>query len=146
LRRGLCRQVQGSRRATPAVLRAHGHPVRSIPKPAACSSSVRPHLALMTMLPTATPPAPLARAATARSELSVIAGLLPFLRPYVGRIALALALIFAAKLANLGVPLILKHLVDGLNVEPSLLLLPVGLLLAYGGARIATTLFTELRQ
>jgi len=92
------------------------------------------------------PPAPVARAATARSELSVITGLLPFLKPYLGRIALALGLIFAAKFANLGVPLILKHLVDGLNVQPSLLLLPVGLLLAYGGARIATTLFTELRQ
>jgi ATP-binding cassette, subfamily B, heavy metal transporter len=92
------------------------------------------------------PPVPVARAASARSELSVIAGLLPFLKPYLGRIALALGLIFAAKFANLGVPLILKHLVDGLNVQPSLLLLPVGLLLAYGGARIATTLFTELRQ
>jgi ATP-binding cassette subfamily B protein len=33
-----------------------------------------------------------------------------------------------------------------LNVEPSLLLLPVGLLLAYGAARIGVTLFNELRQ
>ena len=100
----------------------------------------------MQSIPPPTPPTPVARPTHARSEIGVIASLLPFLKPYVGRIALALGLIFAAKLANLGVPLILKHLVDGLNVEPSLLLLPVGLLLAYGGARIATTLFTELRQ
>ncbi len=91
-------------------------------------------------------PVPVARDASVRGDLGVIASLLPFLRPYLGRIALALALIVAAKLTNLGVPLVLKHIVDGLNVEPSLMLLPVGLLLAYGAARIGTTLFTELRQ
>ncbi|QEY61987.1 ABC transporter ATP-binding protein/permease [Metapseudomonas lalkuanensis] len=90
--------------------------------------------------------APLARKAGSRGDAAVIATLLPYLRPYVGRIALALGLIVAAKLANLYVPIALKQIVDQLNVEPSLLMLPVALLLAYGASRIGVTLFTELRQ
>jgi len=90
--------------------------------------------------------APLVRRAGARSDLGVMAELLPYLRPYAGRISAALLLIIAAKLANLLVPVALKGIVDRLNVEPGLLVLPVALLLAYGGARIGVTLFTELRQ
>ena len=45
--------------------------------------------------------APIARKAGSRGDAAVIATLLPYLRPYVGRIALALGLIVAAKLANL---------------------------------------------
>ncbi|MHB8912917.1 MAG: ABCB family ABC transporter ATP-binding protein/permease [Lysobacter sp.] len=90
--------------------------------------------------------APVARAASARSEWQVLRELLPFLQPFIGRIALALALVIAGKLANLTVPLVLKRLVDGLNVAPTLLVLPVALLLAYGVSRLSVTLFTELRQ
>ncbi|MGH8222103.1 MAG: ABC transporter transmembrane domain-containing protein, partial [Woeseiaceae bacterium] len=89
---------------------------------------------------------PVARAAAARGDLNVIRELLPYLRSYVGRIGLAMLLILVAKLANLAVPFALKGIVDQLNVEPSLLMLPVALLLAYGAARIGVTLFTELRQ
>ena len=89
---------------------------------------------------------PVSRATTARSDWSVTAEFLPWLRPYVGRIALALALILAAKLVNLCVPIALKHLVDNLNLAPNLLVLPVALLLAYGASRIGVTVFTELRQ
>ena len=80
-----------------------------------------------------------------RSIGAILRELVPFLRPYLGRILLALACLVAAKLANLGVPMILKGLVDGLDVEPSLLMLPVGLLLAYGASRLSVTMFTELR-
>ncbi|AOE84313.1 ABCB family ABC transporter ATP-binding protein/permease [Pseudomonas sp. TCU-HL1] len=90
--------------------------------------------------------APIARKTGSRGDADVIATLLPYLRPYVGRIALALGLIVAAKLANLYVPIALKQIVDQLNVEPSLVVLPAGLLLAYGASRIGVTLFTELRQ
>lgn len=90
--------------------------------------------------------APVARKAGSRGDAAVIATLLPYLRPYTGRIALALGLILAAKLANLYVPIALKQIVDQLNVAPSLVVLPAGLLLAYGTARIGVTLFTELRQ
>ena len=90
--------------------------------------------------------APVARATTARTEWQVVRELLPFLQPFTGRIALALALVIAGKLANLTVPLVLKRLVDGLNVAPTLLVLPAALLLAYGASRLSVTLFTELRQ
>lgn len=89
---------------------------------------------------------PVKRAEAARGDFAVIRDLLPYLKPYVGRILLALGLVFAAKLLNLLVPFVLKYIVDDLNVEPSLMLLPVGLLLAYGASRIGVTLFTELRQ
>ncbi len=89
---------------------------------------------------------PIARARAARSDLGVVRELLPFLRPFLGRIVLALALVVAAKLATLTVPMLLKRLVDGLDVPPSLLALPVALLVAYGAARLSTTAFSELRQ
>jgi ABC-type transport system involved in Fe-S cluster assembly fused permease/ATPase subunit len=88
----------------------------------------------------------LERASDARGELSVVWDVLPYLRPYVGRIVFALLLIVAAKLTNLAIPFALKGIVDQLNVEPSLMVLPIALLLAYGSARIGVTLFTELRQ
>src|SRR6476659_3371871 len=91
-------------------------------------------------------PISVARASGARSEAQVVRDLLPFLKPFSGRITLALLLVILGKLANLAVPMVLKRLVDGLNVAPSLIVLPVGLLLAYGASRVAVTLFTELRQ
>ena len=109
----------------------------------------------MTATPPTDPPAdgdardgaaPLARAQGRRGDWSVIASLLPYLRPYLGRIALALLMVLAAKLLNLYVPMALKQLIDRLNVPLTPLLLPVGLLLAYGASRIGVTLFTELRQ
>ena len=55
-----------------------------------------------------------------------------------------------AKLANIGVPLVLKSLVDALDLKPgdprSALVVPVALLLAYGALRLSITLFTELRE
>jgi ATP-binding cassette subfamily B protein len=59
---------------------------------------------------------------------------------------LALLLLVAAKLANIGVPVVLKHLVDGLDLKTQLLTIPVLLLFAYGALRLSTSLFQELRQ
>ncbi|MEI2431488.1 ABC transporter ATP-binding protein/permease [Lysobacter yananisis] len=90
--------------------------------------------------------APVARADGRRDDWSVLASLLPYLRPYLGRIVLALLMVLAAKLLNLYVPMALKQLIDRLNVPVTPVLLPVALLLAYGAARVGVTLFTELRQ
>ncbi|HET8899763.1 MAG TPA: ABC transporter ATP-binding protein/permease [Rhodanobacteraceae bacterium] len=90
--------------------------------------------------------APVARAEHARSEREAVLALLPYLKPYWGRIGLALLLVVGAKLANLVVPIVLKHLVDGLSIRDVALALPVGLLLAYGCSRLLVTLFTEIRQ
>src|SRR5205814_10032025 len=55
-----------------------------------------------------------------------------------------------AKLANVGVPLLLKKLIDSLTIPAgdvrAVLIVPIGLLLAYGGLRLSTSLFTELRE
>jgi ATP-binding cassette subfamily B protein len=55
-----------------------------------------------------------------------------------------------AKVSNVGVPLLLKELVDGVGLRPSdpaaLWLVPAALLLAYGALRFMTSLFTELRE
>ena len=56
---------------------------------------------------------PIERAASHRGDARVLLDLLPYLRPHSGRIGLALALILAAKVANLVVPMILKRIVDG---------------------------------
>ncbi len=90
--------------------------------------------------------APVARASGARADWQVLRSLIPFLKPFAGRIGFALLLVVLGKLANLVVPLVLKKIVDSLNVAPTLLVLPVALLLAYGASRVSVTLFTELRQ
>jgi ATP-binding cassette, subfamily B, heavy metal transporter len=61
---------------------------------------------------------------------------------------LALSCLIAAKVANVGVPLILKQVVDRLTPGPQgqILILPLGLLAAYGALRLSTTAFTELRE
>src|SRR5437867_7982116 len=100
----------------------------------------------MTTIPTGEPDPAIAPAQPGRGDLAVIGELLPYLRPYLGRIVLSLGLILASKVATLIVPLVLKRLVDQLNLERRLLVLPVGLLLAYGASRVGVTLFTELRQ
>lgn len=85
-----------------------------------------------------------------RSDLATLKTLLPYLWVYKWRVLLALLALVGAKLANVGVPVVLKHLVDAMTVKPgdprALLVLPVGLLLAYGALRLSTTLFTELRE
>ena len=76
--------------------------------------------------------------------------LVPYLWQYKWRVVLALGFMVGAKLANVGVPLLLKELVDAMSLKPgdarALLVVPVALLLTYGGLRLATSAFTELRE
>jgi len=73
--------------------------------------------------------------------------ILPLLWEYRGRAVLALVCLVLAKAANVGVPIVLKELVDGLdNTEQVMLALPVTLLLAYGILRLSSALFNELRD
>ena len=78
--------------------------------------------------------------------------LLPYLQDYRGRILLALACLVAAKIASVGLPFILKHLVDALDKSSqaqgsnSVLILPLGLLLAYGAVRFINVLLGEIRD
>src|SRR5438445_5798436 len=90
-------------------------------------------------------PSPSSPAGAVRGDWRTVRTLLPYLLAYKGRVALALACLIGAKLANVGVPLVMKQIVDELTA-PQVLVLPLALLAAYGVLRLATTAFTELRE
>ena len=81
-----------------------------------------------------------------RSNWKNIRTLLPYLLEFKGRVAVALLCLTAAKFANVGVPLIMKEVIDALDPRQAVLLLPLALLLIYGLLRLSTTLFAELRD
>ncbi|WP_332741875.1 ABCB family ABC transporter ATP-binding protein/permease [Hydrogenophaga sp.] len=97
----------------------------------------------------ATPGAPVGKPAQ-RSDWATLKRLLPYLWQYKVRVVLALAFMVGAKMANVSVPLLLKELVDAMSIKPgsveAMLVVPLGLLLAYGGLRLSTSIFTELRE
>ena len=81
-----------------------------------------------------------------RPASRVIRRLIPFLKPYSGRIAIAMACLLTAKVAGLAVPMLLKRLIDTLGLPNTLAVIPVALVIAYGGARLSERVFTEMRQ
>ena len=103
-----------------------------------------------------------------KSDWATLATLLPYLWKYRGRVLLALVCLVAAKVANVGVPVVLKHIVDALTpggaagvagareaaqagagatqLAVGVLAVPAALLVGYGLLRLSTSLFTELRE
>jgi len=102
---------------------AHDH--RSIASPATASQSTEPK---------------------PRSEWRAVGMLVPYLWEFRVRVVIALTFLIGAKLANVGVPLILKEVVDSLDAQTAVLVVPLALLAAYGILRFSTTLFAELRD
>jgi len=116
------------------------------------------------------PPADLRTAG--RSDWQTLRSLFPYLWAWKGRVAIALGCLVAAKMANVGVPIVLKSIIDWLapmaSGTPTALRMPMGpliqpgplsdhpvalavavpaaLLVSYGLLRLATSLFTELRE
>ncbi len=72
--------------------------------------------------------------------------LLPYLWEYRGRVVLATTFLIVAKLANIGVPLLMKRIVDTLTPTAAMLSVPIALLVTYGVLRLSSTLFAELRD
>ena len=72
--------------------------------------------------------------------------LFPYLWQYKWRVSAALIALVSAKLASVAVPLVFKQMIDSLSPQETALVLPVLLLLLYGGLRFGTALFTELRE
>jgi ABC-type transport system involved in Fe-S cluster assembly fused permease/ATPase subunit len=89
------------------------------------------------------------RSAT-RTDWQTLRSLLPYLWQYRGRVLLALGLLVGAKLAVVGVPVVLKHLVDAVATNSdhraATWVVPLGLLVAYGSLRLASSALTELRE
>jgi ABC-type transport system involved in Fe-S cluster assembly fused permease/ATPase subunit len=91
------------------------------------------------------------------AEWRALATLLPYLREFPGRVALALGLLGLAKVAGVILPLVLKLIVDSLDSrvrgndagggnDDVLLVVPLALLAAYGVLRFGNVLFGELRD
>ncbi|VAW82237.1 Efflux ABC transporter, permease/ATP-binding protein mlr7818 [hydrothermal vent metagenome] len=80
------------------------------------------------------------------NDLKTLKSLAPFLWDYRGRVILAIASLVLAKIANVGIPLVLKDIVDALDTDTAQLVLPLAFLLAYGALKLASSLFNELRD
>ena len=103
------------------------------------------------MRPTAADSPAAAAPPSARSgDWATLQRLFPYLWAYKWRVSLALSFMVGAKVANVGVPLLLKTLVDNLTPQPdaatAMLVVPLGLLVAYAALRLSTSLLTELRD
>jgi ATP-binding cassette subfamily B protein len=87
-----------------------------------------------------------------RHDWQTIKTLLPYLWAWKGRVVFALCCLLLAKLTNVAVPLVFKDIIDTFTLpaankmEQAMLLVPLGLLAAYGALRFSTALFTELRE
>ena len=97
--------------------------------------------------------------AAQRSDWDTLRRLFPYLWQYKWRVMAALAFMIGAKVANVGVPLLLKTLVDTMSpnggrnpiegvpaVMQAVLVVPLALVIAYGLLRLSTSLFAELRE
>ena len=85
-----------------------------------------------------------------RSDWATLRRLLPYLWQYKWRVLAALVFMLGAKFANVGVPVLLKNLIDAMTIKPgdpaAVLVVPAALLVAYGLLRLSTSLFAELRD
>ena len=82
-----------------------------------------------------------------RRDLHNLRMMLSFLAEYRGRALFAIACLVLAKVANVGIPLLLKQIVDAVeNSGTAALVLPVSLLFGYGLLRLSSSLFNELRD
>jgi ATP-binding cassette subfamily B protein len=87
-----------------------------------------------------------------RHDWETIKTLLPYLWEWKWRVVFALSCLLLAKLTSVGVPLVFKDIIDAFTLpganklQQTVLLVPLGLLAAYGALRFATVLFTELRE
>ncbi len=84
-----------------------------------------------------------------QQDWQVVKNLLPYLSAYKARIIFTVICLVMAKVANLGVPILLKQIVDAMSIQSipkALLVVPVSLIVAYGLLRLSASLFSELRE
>jgi len=88
----------------------------------------------------------------ARNDWQTLAMLLPYLWTYKGRVLFAVGCLIAAKLAVVGVPILLKHIVDAFAAAPgfgqagTVIAVPLLFIVGYGLLRLSTSVFTEMRE
>ena len=95
-------------------------------------------------------PTPVGQPPKQRPDRETLKRLFPYLWQYKWRVVAALSFMVGAKLANVGVPLLLKELIDAMSFKPSdplaVIVVPVSLLLVYGVLRLSVSAFTEMRE
>jgi len=83
-------------------------------------------------------------------DWSVIKQIWPYLTEFKHRVFLAIACLVLAKVASVGMPFILKQVVDSLDGQMSeagaLVLVPIALIVAYGLIRLSNVLLGEIRD
>ncbi|BDW12100.1 metal ABC transporter permease [Polynucleobacter sp. SHI8] len=83
-------------------------------------------------------------------DWGTIKTLIPYLTKYPWRVFFAISCLVLAKVANIGIPVVLKHLIDDLSIavdDPRrFLVFPLAFVIAYGLLRLSASLFTELRE
>ncbi|QYJ85466.1 ABC transporter ATP-binding protein/permease [Shewanella mesophila] len=72
----------------------------------------------------------------------------PYLLEFKGRVALALLCLVIAKIASVGLPFVLKSIVDTLSTASveQMISVPIALVVAYGGMRLLNTVISEVRD
>ncbi len=85
---------------------------------------------------------------TSRGDWRAAQKLLPYLWDYRWRIAIGMLFLVAARGANIGVPILLKWIIDSLDAgdTTTILALPLALVITYGLLRFGAILFNELRN
>src|SRR3569832_1146751 len=84
---------------------------------------------------------------SSRRDLKTIRSLLPYLWEYRSRVLWAVGCLILAKAATVTIPLMLKGIVDQLDVARNpVLVLPIAFLIGYGAMRLASSAFSELRD
>lgn len=89
------------------------------------------------------------KSARHQSDWQVIKSLIPYIKPFKVRVIVTLLCLIFAKVANLGVPIVLKQIVDALSIpttQKALLVVPISLIIAYGLLRLSASFFGELRE
>ena len=84
-----------------------------------------------------------------RQDYQVIKNLLPYITAYKARIIFTLLCLVMAKAANLGVPIMLKKIVDAMSINSisqALLVVPISLIVGYGLLRLSASLLAEMRE
>lgn len=84
-------------------------------------------------------------------DWAIIKKVWPYLLEYKKRVGLALGCLVLAKVASVGMPFVLKHIVDDLDGQLNdsnleFMVVPLGLLLAYGFIRLSNVLLGEIRD
>lgn len=83
-------------------------------------------------------------------DWSIVKQIFPYLTEFKRRVFLALMCLVLAKLASVGMPFVLKKVVDDLDTQmdgaAALMIVPIALILAYGLIRLCNVLLGEIRD